>query len=413
MSEQLPTSATRLKAAIDELCGAYVGAGPLSCIQALVAIDEEVLIDHVCGDATEDGRSLAPNAIFRIASMTKPVTVVAALMLVERGLMAFDTPLSSIFPEFAGTAVWTGGIADDGALSTLPLTNPLTIYDLLRHTAGLSYSFYRATPIDRSYAEMQLDSFQLRRSADDYAATLAQLPLLFNPGERFHYSVATDLLGAVIEKVSGEPLDRVMTEYIFEPLRMDDTGFLISPEKTGRLVDAWMLDEHGAPKLYDRGEQSRWRIEQKFYSGGGGLLSTARDYHRFLRMLLNGGELEGVRILSESSVAQMMRNHLPSGTDLVGEKAAAISETSPQGVGMGLGAAVLVNPDVAVAPGSPGTYFWGGMLSTGFFLDPSRRMIGIIMTQLMPSGATALREDFRRSVYGALAPFHDKEPHDA
>lgn len=393
---------SRIADAIESLANSYVGQGPLPHMQTLVSIDGEEMAATCHGAARAGGEPLRADAIFRIASMSKPIMVAAFLLLVEQGCVRLDTPVVDVMPEFADIREWTGNLAEDGSLVTIPAKTTMTMLDLLRHTAGLSYSFHANTPVERLYAERYLDTFHQRRTSDEYAAALAEIPLLFSPGERFHYSVSIDLLGLVIERVAGEPLDRFLARHIFAPLGMIDTGFVLRPEQGDRLTDAWQTDGVNPPTLYDRGEQSRWRMEQKCYSAGGGLLSTARDYHRFLRMLLNGGELDGARVISQASVDRMMTNHLPGGYDLEREGSLPLSETSLPGIGMGLGGAVIVDPARARAPGSEGTYFWGGILSTGFFLDRKKGLIGIVMTQLMPSGVTALRENFRRAIYGAI-----------
>tara|TARA_R110000782_G_scaffold78276_8_gene155551 strand:- start:216971 stop:218176 length:1206 start_codon:yes stop_codon:yes gene_type:complete len=394
--------APALEAAALQLSRDYCENGPLPHLQLFISVNGEVMLDRCFGRARAEGDPLQPDAIYRIASMTKPVATVAFLMLVEEGLVSLDTPLADILPEFRQVRIWTGGTDEKGALATAPCERPIMLIDLLRHTAGFSYSFHGATPIDQLYGERYLDSFHQRRTGREYAAALAELPLQMTPGECFHYSLATDLLGVVIEQIAGMPLDRFLEARIFEPLGMSDSFFVVPAGREDRLTDAWQWDGKGLPTLYDRGAHSRWRVEQKFYSAGGGLLSTVQDYHRFLRMLMQGGELDGERLVSREHVALMLSNHLPGGGDLEEEGAAPVSETSQPGIGMGLGGAVILDPARALATGSVGTYFWGGLLSTGFFLDPPRQIIAIVMTQLMPSGMTNLREDFRRCVYAAL-----------
>ncbi|MGD9811091.1 MAG: serine hydrolase domain-containing protein [Sphingobium sp.] len=400
-----------LTSAAERLSRNYVENGPMPHLQMLVSVDERVVLDHVSGEARADGEPLQRDALFRIASMTKPLVTAAFLTLVEAGRVSLETPLATIIPEFSEMRLWDGNVDKDGQPTHgNRVERPITLYDLLRHSAGFSYSIHRASALDAIYGALQLDNFQHKRTAAEYASQIAALPLLYPPGERFHYSIATDLLGVVIERVAGEGLDAFLADTLLDPLGMIDTAFVVSADKQDRLVDAWMLDETGAPTVYDRGEQSRWRVEPKFFSAGGGLVSTAADYHRFLRMLMHGGEREGRQILAPGTVALMLRNHLPGGGDLVAERSVPLSETSLPGIGMGLGGAIVLDSTETQAPGSPGTYLWGGMLSTGFFLDPARRIIGLIMTQLMPSGSTELREDFRRAVYGALPPSSGNAP---
>lgn len=399
MRNEQKSQIARLEALVDRVCDTYVTNGPLPHLQLLLSVDGEIILDHCQGQARAGGPPLQEDALYRLASMSKPLVIAAALVLVEEGRLAFDMPVAVPMPEFSRQRLWTGEVDEEGKLITIPCDGTMTILDLMRHTAGLTYSIHGATALDRFYAEHYLDSFHQRRNSDDYAAVLAEAPLLYRPGERFHYSASVDLLGIVIERVSGMSLDHFLDQAIFAPLGMVDSFFMVPPDRIDRLTDAWMVERPGAaPTLYDRGGHSRWRMPQKSWSGGGGLVSSARDYHRFLSMLMEGGVFEGRRILSQESVTRMMTNQLPSGGDLVAEGASPVSETAPEGVGMGLGGAVLLDPARVEIPGSKGTWFWGGLLSTGFFLDPVRRVIGIAMTQLMPPDTTRLREDFRRGV---------------
>lgn len=393
--------AARLERGAERLIGAQVATGVIPHVRMLVSVAGENVLDVCAGAARAGGDALAPGALFRIASMSKPIAVVAFLALVERGLVALDTPVADIVPEMAAPRVWTGEAPSGGPLPTRPARRTMRMLDLLRHTSGLSYGFHRRTPVDALYEAADLDDYHRRRTSTDYAAALATMPLAFEPGEGFCYSLSIDLLGIAMERLTGEPLDSLLRSLVLDPLGMADTGFRLTPERMARLTDAWQVGPDGARTLYDRGERSRWRLPRKSWSAGGGLLSSAEDYHRFLRMLAGGGMLEGRRILSPESVVRMLRNQLPSGGDLEREGCFPLSETGTKGIGMGLGGAVLLDPPAAGEKGAAGCYFWGGILSTGFFLDPARQLIGIVMTQLLPSSATRLREDFRAMVEGA------------
>jgi CubicO group peptidase (beta-lactamase class C family) len=278
----------------------------------------------------------------------------------------------------------------------------MRIIDLMRHTSGLTYSFQNRTPLDALYADRQLDTFQQKRTSDEYIAALAELPLEFSPGNSWNYSVSTDVLGIVVERVSGESLDRYFARHIFEPLAMKDSFFQVPDDKRDRLTDAWLLNDAGEVTLYDRGAQSRWRLPQKSWSGGGGLVSSADDYHRFCRMLLRGGELDGHRLLSPKTIALMTSNHLPGGVDLASISQSMFSESTYAGAGFGLGVAVTLDPVPTLLPGSAGEYYWGGILSTSFFVDPVERIIAILMTQIMPSSAFNIRREFRTLLYSSL-----------
>lgn len=400
-----------------EICDNYVTCPrgekqKLPHLHMMLSVNGAVVAQRICGMARADGIILRPDALYRMASMTKPVTLAAALQLVEQGRLGLDQPVSDILPEFAAPAIWLGATAPDDRQESgqqfvarplaPPRERPMTVLDLMRHTSGLSYSVHQADALDEAYARQGLDSFHQRRTSSDHVAALSALPLRFAPGRRFHYSASIDMLGAVMERVEGLRIEEIVRRRLFAPLAMEDSFFTVPPEKLHRLTDAWMRDGENRLILYDRGARSRWRFTPKSASAGGGLVSSLADYHHFLLMLMQDGEWGGARILSRESVAMMLGNHLPSGADLVAEGAAPMTETAQPGIGMGLGGAVVLDPDKAGLPGAAGCYYWGGLLSTGFFMDKARQMIGLVMTQMMPSTATSLREDFRCSVYKAL-----------
>ncbi|MEO8723134.1 MAG: serine hydrolase domain-containing protein [Sphingobium sp.] len=391
----------RLHHLCDTLEQKYIASGRLPHLQLLISADEQLLVRATMGSGRQDGSPLADNALYRIASMTKPITSVAFLILLERGQIGLDTPVADILPEFAQLNV-AAETMSDGSFSLRPPASPMRMIDLLRHTSGLTYSFQQRSAIDQLYAERQLDTFQQKRSSDDYITALAEIPLEFSPGASWNYSVSTDVLGVVIERVSGESLDSFFERHIFGPLMMRDSFFQVPDDRIGRLTDAWMLDDTGEISLYDRGAHSRWRLPQKSWSGGGGLVSTAHDYHRFCQMLLRGGELDGARLLSPKTVALMTANHLPSGADLASISQSMFSESTNEGIGFGLGVAVTVDPARSLLPGSAGEYYWGGLLSTTFFIDPVERIIAILMTQVMPSSAFTIRRELKTLLYSSM-----------
>ncbi|MFC4593549.1 serine hydrolase domain-containing protein [Sphingobium tyrosinilyticum] len=374
----------RLDALACALHADYVATGKLPHLQLLVSRDEHVLLSHVSGVGRATQEPLVDDSLFRIASMTKPVTSAAFMMLVEQGLVALDDPVTHVLPEFSKLRVGTDG---------RPLRQPMRMIDLLRHTSGLTYGLQRQTSIDARYRELGLDEFQQKRSADEFIEALAGLPLEFSPGERWNYSVSTDVLGVVVERLSGLPLDAFLSQRIFGPLGMMDTFFELPEEKVERMTDAWQLDQDGRLSLYDRGARSGWRRKLRFHSGGGGLISTAADYNRFARMLLRGGELDGVRLLKPATVASMRANHLPGGGDLARHSSSMFSEADYAGVGFGLGFAT----DLKTAE-----YFWGGVFSTFFFIDPRESIIGLLLTQHLPSSAYPVRRQLREGVRAAI-----------
>lgn len=374
----------RLDALVDHLDRTYVQSGKLPHMQMLVSRDEVPLLSVSRSQARATGEPLQADALFRIASMTKPVTSVAFMRLVEQGKVALDDPVTDVLPEFADLRV--------GADGRGRMKRPMQMIDLLRHTSGLTYGLQRQTPIDACYRELGLDEFQQKRSSDEFIAALASLPLEFSPGERWNYGVSTDVLGVIVERLSGQDLETHFRQNIFDPLGMKDSFFTLPEDRTDRLTDAWGLGEDGL-RLRDRGAASSWRRKLRFRSGGGGLISSTADYHRFARMLLRGGELDGARLLQPETVAQMRSNHLPGGGDLASMSQAMFSEADYAGVGFGLGFAMtLANQQ----------FYWGGVFSTYFFIDPVERLIGLFMTQHLPSSTYPVRAELRAGIGAAI-----------
>ncbi|BAI97032.1 serine hydrolase [Sphingobium sp. TA15] len=377
--------AGKLQALADILHDHYVAPGKLPHMHLLVSRDEQPIMSVHSGIARATGEPLAEDALYRIASMTKPVTSVAFMMLVEQGLVALDDPVTKILPEFADLAV--------GADGTGRMRRPMLMIDLLRHTSGLTYGLQRQTAIDARYRDLGLDEFQQKRGSDEFIAALAALPLEFSPGERWNYSVSTDVLGVVVERLAGLDLERCFQERIFDPLGMPDTFFELPEGRVERMTDAWQWGPDGTLSLYDRGARSGWRRPLRLRSGGGGLISSVADYHRFARMLLRGGELDGARLLKPETVAAMHANHLPGGADLSSLSSSMFSEADYAGVGFGLGFATDLRTR---------EYYWGGVFSTFFFIDPAERLIGIFMTQHFPSSIHPVRRELRQGIRNAI-----------
>jgi CubicO group peptidase (beta-lactamase class C family) len=385
----------------------YLDTGLLPHAQILISRNDEIVHFSSQGAAREAGpAAIDQGSLFRIASMTKPVTSVGFMMLVEQGRVALDTPVQDILPEFADIAVYTGG-GDGVAFQTKPASEPMRMLDLLRHSSGLTYGFQKCTPVDAAYRANLVDADRIGSwyggdDLDQWISGLAKLPLEFAPGEAWNYSVSTDVLGAVIQRVSGMALDQYLDERIFRPLGMTDTGFSVSPEQNDRLTDCYVVAPNGGRLLYDRGAESMWRQKPRLLSGGGGLVSTALDYDRFCRMLAHGGTLDGARLLGRKSIELMTVNHLPGRSDLASLSRSMFSETHNAGIGFGLGFAVTQDPARAMLPGSVGEYYWGGMFSTFFFIDPVERLHAIFMTQLGPSNSYPIRRQLKTLVYSAL-----------
>ena len=389
--------------AIDAFVAArYLDTGKLPHAQLLVAADGEIVHFSHQGRAREAGGAVDEHSIFRIASMTKPVTSIAFMQLVEQGLVALDTPVHHVLPEFKDIGVYAGGGAGV-PFATRPCAEPMRMLDLLRHTAGLTYSFQQRTNVDAAYRERRLEAWHGHLDLDGFVAALAELPLEFDSGAAWNYSVATDVLGAVVQRLAGKPLDQVFATGIFMPLGMIDTGFVVPADKVDRLTDCWTFKPGEGRILLDRGAQSAWSRPPTQLSGGGGLVSTSLDYHRFCTMLLNGGTLDGKRIIGRKTLDLMTRNHLPGGADLASLSRSLFSEAANAGTGFGLGFAV--NQDVAksMVPGSVGEFYWGGMFSTAFFIDPVERISCVFMTQLSPSSLYPIRREIKTMIYAALA----------
>lgn len=380
----------------------YIDSGVFPHAQLLIARDGEVVHFSHQGAAREGSeKPIDASSMFRIASMTKPVTSIAFMMLLEEGKVGLDTPVHHVLPEFKGIGVYNGGGAGVPFLTRAP-SEPMRMIDLLRHTSGLTYSFQNRTNVDAAYREGAIEEWWGDHGLDGFIEALSKIPIEFSPGGAWNYSVSTDVLGAVIERVSGQPLDRFFEERIFAPLGMGDTGFTVPVEKVDRLTDCWAMAPGKGRILWDSGAETRWTQRPNNISGGGGLVSTALDYHRFCQMLINGGSLDGAQIVGRKTIDLMTRNHLPGGADLASMSKSLFSEVTYSGVGFGLGFAVTLDPARTMIPGSAGEYNWGGMFSTGFFVDPAERLTMVFMTQVSPSTAFTIRRELKTLIYSAL-----------
>ncbi|WEK43461.1 MAG: serine hydrolase [Candidatus Sphingomonas colombiensis] len=390
-------------AAIDRLLKErYLDSGEFPHAQLLVSRDGEIVHFSSQG-AARQGSSTAidESSLFRIASMTKPITSIAFMMLVEEAKVALDTPVHHVLPELKKVGVYNGGGAGVPFI-TRPTDEPMRMVDLLRHTAGFTYSFQNRSNIDAAHRSLKLENWHGGYDMDGFVAELGKLPLEFSPGKRWNYSVATDVLGLVVKRVSGMPLERFFAERIFKPLKMHDTFFTVPADKIDRLVDCYTLEPGKGRKMFDRADDSMWATPFTFVSGGGGLVSSAIDYNRFCQMCLNGGELDGARILGRKTIELMTKNHLPGNADLAAMSDSLFSETQNAGTGFGLGFAVTIDVARSMMPGSVGEYYWGGMFSTAFFIDPVERISMVFMTQLSPSMIYPIRRELKTMIYSAL-----------
>lgn len=391
---------SRGMAALDAHIQSYVDAGKLP--GALVLVARKGKVAHLSTMGMADVERAAPvrtDTIFRIYSMTKPLTSIALMQLHERGLVQLDDPVSKYIPSWAGQQVYVSGDYPD--FQTREADRAMTVRDLLSHQSGLTYGAFDASPLDSAYAARA--PLSQNGTLDDMVGKLADLPLKFSPGTRWNYSVSTDVCGYLVQVISGQKLDDYFAEHITGPLGMVDTAFQVAPENVGRFAANYSPAPDGGLKLVDDPQASRFCGPVTFLSGGGGLTSTASDYWRFAQALANGGEVDGVRIIGRKTLELMTSNHLTGGGDLSSVAFGQWSETAFDGVGFGLGFSVALNPAKSQLAGSPGEFSWGGAASTAFFVDPAEELVFIFMTQLMPSSTYNIRREFRSIVYGALS----------
>jgi CubicO group peptidase (beta-lactamase class C family) len=375
----------------------YVEPGRLPGVLTLVARRGHIVHRAVSGRRDlERDVPLTDDTVFRLYSMTKPVTSVALMTLYERGLFQLDDPVSNFLPEFSDLWVHVPGGG------RVPCETPMTVQHLLTHTSGLTYGFAMETEVDALYRQRNVGTMDRGGTLESLVESLGELPLLFQPGTRWNYSVSTDVCGRLVEVFSGQTLDEFFTEQIFAPLGMTDTGFSVRSDQVERFAANYEPDPAGGLRRSDDPADSPYLKRPILLSGGGGLVGTADDYLRFCSMLLNKGELDGVRILGRKTVDYMTGNHLPSGGDLTSMGRSVFSETSYDGIGFGLGFSVMLDPARAHVMGSPGEFAWGGAASTMFWVDPAEELIGLLLTQLMPSSTYPLRREIRVMTYAAL-----------
>lgn len=349
----------------------------------------------------ENGRQVTENTVFRIHSMTKPIVTAAAMSYFEEGLFQLDDPVAKFLPEFAETPVWVEG--EGSAMRTAPQAGPMKIWHLMTHTAGLVYGARNDSPVGALCRANGIDFSQ--RNGGNLAETvrrLAEIPLRWQPGTRWEYSVATDVLGRLTEVVAGKPLDRVLAERIFAPLGMTETGFRLQDGQLPRFAATFNAQDGGLEPGERPDENASHARAVTLFSGGGGLVSTAGDYLRFAEAMRAKGALGDARILGRRTVELMCMNHLPGNADMAAMGTPVHSETSYEGIGFGLGFSVVLDPATAKAACSAGECAWGGAASTAFWIDPAEEVVAVFMTQLMPSSTYPIRRELRALVYQAL-----------
>jgi CubicO group peptidase (beta-lactamase class C family) len=324
------------------------------------------------------------------------------MQLVEQCKVALEDPVARVFPEFADLTVYAGG---GGSIPFMPgrKAAPMRFVDLMTHMSGFTYGLQNRNNIDALYREHNFDFARRHLDSDEFIERLATLPLEFDPGARWNYSVSTDVLGIAVERISGQRLGDYFAEHIFGPLGMTDTAFGTSEANHARLVDAYQYQPGKAAKLLDAGPTSGLIKPGRFDSGGGGLVGTLADYHRFCAMLVGRGELDGHRIISPKTLDLMTANHLPGGADLTQLSESMFSESQNAGVGFGLGFACVIDPAKTLMPASRGEFYWGGAYSTAFFVDPVEGISMVFMTQVYPSSAYPIRRQLKTLIYSALS----------
>ena len=348
----------------------------------------------------ENKKPVRRDTIFRIYSMSKPITSVALMTLYERGLFQLDDPVSEYIPQFKNLEVFDSGVY--GEFETTRVNREMTVRDLLSHQSGLTYGFVNRTNVDRAYRDAGVGEIRTTGNLQKMIDCLSEIPLEFSPGDRWNYSVSTDVCGYLVEVISGKPFDVFLDEVIFQPLGMVDTGFYVKESEKERLASLYQYNEAGPPLLvsdFDAGDYTR---KPSFLSGGGGLVSTLDDYMAFCQMILGNGKYNDEMILGRKTLDLMGSNHLSNGVDLEQVAFGRWSETQYRGVGFGLGFSVLLDPAASQVSGSKGELAWGGAASTAFWIDKSEDLAVVFLTQLLPSSSYNVRRELRTLVYSAI-----------
>ncbi len=396
LPEEVGFSSDRL-GRINKLMQGYVDEGKLAGAVTMLSREGEVFHFESHGLADIDGAlPMEKDSIFRIYSMTKPITSVAVMMLYEEGHFSLDDPVGKFIPELGRMKVYDG--MGERGMRLVEQDKPITIRHLLTHTSGLSMGSHKDSPVEEQYR--QSDMMDPQSNLPEMVKKLSALPLLTQPGAKWRYSRATDVLGCLVQVISGQPFDEFLQERILEPLGMVDTAFYVSEEKLDRLAAVYGPKSDGSIEELDNTLVNKFKAPHTLFSGGGGLTSTAEDYMRFSQMLCNEGELDDVRILGPKTVEMMTSNHLPESLKPFAVGQSNASDT--RGCGFGLGFRVVMDNAEHGILGSEGIYSWGGAASTIFWVDPMEDMVAILLTQMMPSSTYPLRREFQVAIYQAL-----------
>jgi CubicO group peptidase (beta-lactamase class C family) len=403
-------SAARLARLDEVMQRRYVDTGHLPGILTMVYRRGQLAHTGMAGHMDlERNKPMRDDALFRIYSMSKPITAVALMMLAEEGMIGLDDEVAAHIPSWKNLGVYSTGLPSIIATSgpqflTTPPARPMKVVDLVTHTSGLTYGFLNRTNVDAAYRRAKIADPSAEGGLDAMVDALSGIPLEFSPGTAWNYSVSIDVMGYLVQKLSGLSFGEFLRTRLFEPLGMRDTAFWCPEEKIGRFASCYLPKAGGGLQVQDDAGASTYGKPPNLESGGGGLVSTAHDYLRFCRMMLNGGSLDGVQILSPKTVALFSLNHLPNNGEVATMATpGAFSETSYAGVGFSIGCGVNVNVAKTRLPGTLGEFFWGGAAATAFWIDPKEDLTVVFMTQVIGSPVRlTLRRDLRTLVYSAM-----------
>jgi CubicO group peptidase (beta-lactamase class C family) len=392
--------AVRLEAITDHFEHQYIDPGKIAGCQITVVRGGHVTYHRSLGLMDrERAIPMREDAIFRIYSMTKPIASVALMQLYERGHFQLTDPVHRFIPEWRTLQV--GETQPDGSITLVKPRRPMNVRDVLMHTTGLPGALFPDNPIDQAFAEARAAAHR-GMTLEGVTSLLAEHPLKFHPGTHWNYGLSTDIVGRLVEIISGLPFDEYLAREIFEPLGMTDTGFFVPEGSVERFSACYQYRPGNTPSLMDGPAASRYLRPRSYLSGAGGLVSTTHDYVAFCRMLANGGHLDGRRILGRKTLELMTVNHLPGGATLMDLAVGGFGEAGFEGVGFGLGFAVGQGPAATAMAGSAGDFYWGGAASTAFWVDPTEDLFTVFMTQLFPSMAYPFRAQLRALVYAAI-----------
>jgi len=408
--EAVGLSASRLARLDEVMKRRYVDSGRLPGVLTMVYRRGKLAHTGMSGHMDlERGKPMREDAIFRIYSMTKPIAAVALMMLAEEGLIALDDDVAAHIPSWKNLGVYATGIPSIATTApptflTAPVARPMKVVDLATHTSGLTYGFLNRTSVDRAYRRARIAEPDAEGGLDAMIEHLSTLPLEFSPGTAWNYSVSLDVVGYLVQKLSGMSFGEFLRTRLFEPLGMNDSGFWCPPEKIDRFASCYMPKPGGGLKLQDDTGNSTYAAPPKLESGGGGLVSTAHDYIRFCRMMLDGGTLDGVQILSPKTVALFSLNYLPDNRELADMAPPGLfGEAGYAGNGFSIGCGVTIDVARTRLPGTLGAFFWNGAASTSFWIDPKEELAVVFMTQVIGSDTrVTLRRDLRTLVYSAM-----------